>query len=62
MVAKQPGGRPGMMALARLLCRTPTAHPQPSSKEVSAMVWVNAYTRIRFGRLESVSAHWRSLP
>ena len=26
------------------------------------MVWVNAYTRVRFGRLEHVSAHWRSLP
>ncbi len=34
---------------------------QPFS-EGTAMVWVNAYTRIRFGRLEYVSAHYRSLP
>jgi len=26
------------------------------------MVWVRSYTRIRFGRLEYVSAHYRSLP
>jgi hypothetical protein len=32
-----------------------------SGKETE-MVWVNAYTRIRFGRLEYVSAHYRSLP
>lgn len=25
-------------------------------------VWVNAYTRERFGRTEHVCAHWRSSP
>ncbi|CAA7615450.1 conserved hypothetical protein [Magnetospirillum sp. SS-4] len=26
------------------------------------LVHVRAYTRLRFGHLEHVSAHWRSLP
>jgi hypothetical protein len=30
--------------------------------EVRPMVWVNPYTRIRFGHLEHVSGHYRSLP
>ena len=25
-------------------------------------VWVRAYERVRFGRVEHVCAHWRSLP
>lgn len=25
-------------------------------------VWVNAYTRVRFGQTEHVCAHWRSHP
>lgn len=26
------------------------------------MIWINAYYRIRFGKIEYVRAHWRRLP
>lgn len=62
MVAKQPGGR--ARHLAR---RNASVAPRPpycnlSQERATEMVWVSAYTRIRFGRLEYVSAHYRSLP
>jgi hypothetical protein len=37
------------------------AIPQPFSKG-SAMIWIDAYWRIRFGRVEHVIGHFRSLP
>lgn len=26
------------------------------------MVWINAYYRVRYGKIEYVRAHWRRLP
>jgi hypothetical protein len=57
---KKPGGKPDSKRVTVL--RIPRFPPicNPFSKEGTEMVWVNAYTRIRFGRLEYVCAHARS--
>ena len=32
------------------------------AKGENAMIWVNPYNRVRFGKTESVCGHFRSLP
>ena len=53
--------RLGALASPRVACQPPILQAF-STERVTAVVWVNAYVRRRFGQLEHVCGHFRSLP